>query len=243
MLERSEVVWGKTTIVYSIRRSPRRGTVAIAVDPSEGVIVTAPQGTPVPRLDGVVREKASWIVQRLRRQSDRPPPFAREFVSGETFLYLGRQYRLRVEPESDDPGALVLKNGWMQVRLPRGLLEAHRAPCVRAALIDWYRRRAGDRIPEIVATWAAQIGVPAPKVLIRGQKKRWASCKRGGIVRFNWRILQAPASLLGYVVAHELVHLVQDDHGREFWALLGRVMPDYEVRRARLRELGPRLSW
>lgn len=66
-----------------------------------------------------------------------------------------------------------------------------------------------------------------------------------GEVRLNWRIVQAPVYIIDYVVAHELVHVLRHDeaHGAEFWALLGRVMPDYEARRDRLRELGPCLEW
>jgi predicted metal-dependent hydrolase len=63
------------------------------------------------------------------------------------------------------------------------------------------------------------------------------------VVRFNWRIIQAPMRLVDYVVAHEVVQLVHDDHGREFWAALGRLLPDYEARRERLRTEGPRLVW
>jgi hypothetical protein len=79
-------------------------------------------------------------------------------------------------------------------------------------------------------------------VLVREQEKRWGSCSRG-VVRFNWRIIQAPMRLVDYVVAHEVVHLLHDAHGREFWAALGRLLPDYEARRARLHAEGPRLIW
>jgi predicted metal-dependent hydrolase len=63
------------------------------------------------------------------------------------------------------------------------------------------------------------------------------------VLRINWRILQAPKRLVDYVVAHEVTHLIHEHHGRAFWATLGRVMPDYEARKERLRELGPRWVW
>src|SRR5207249_3149454 len=92
--ERSEVKFGGIRIAYGVRRSPRRTTVSIVVDPNEGVVVRAPARTPMERLDRVVHAKARWIVERLNgRATHRPTP--REFVSGESFLYLGRQYRLR----------------------------------------------------------------------------------------------------------------------------------------------------
>jgi predicted metal-dependent hydrolase len=80
-------------------------------------------------------------------------------------------------------------------------------------------------------------------MLLREQRKRWASCDARGVLRVNWRIIQVPMRLVDYVLAHELAHLHHADHGRAFWALLGKVMPDYEERREALRAAGPQLVW
>jgi predicted metal-dependent hydrolase len=234
--ERSEIRFGHTRIPYAIRRSGRRSTVSIFVDPLEGVLLAAPRTTPIERLDRLVHQKATWIVQRLRRQSDLPPPLpAREFVSGETFLYLGRQYRLRVETRGGGREGVVLSGGHLRVRAA--------GDHVRSALVAWYRRHAEARIPEHVHAWARKLGLATPSVLVREQRKRWGSCNARGIVRFNWRVVQLPSRLLDYVIGHELVHLIHADHTQSFWATLGRVMPDYELRREALRALGPQLEW
>lgn len=241
-LERSEVRFGTKTVEYVIRRSARRATVSIAVDPAVGVVVTAPQPTSIRRLDDIVHTKASWIFQRLRRQSDLPRSLAkREFVSGETFRYLGRQYRLRVL--SGAPRPLSLHAGWLEVTVPSGLATVHKPEYVRAALLDWYRRRAEDRLRPLAASWAKRVGVRLAAVMVRDQSKRWGSCDRHRTVRLNWRIIQAPMRLVEYVVAHEVVHVLHRDHGREFWRSLGRAMPDYEARRDALKRLGPELEW
>ena len=243
-VERSSVQYGGTRIDYTIRRSRRRATVSIAVDPRDGVVLTSPAATSIEKLDRLVHVKAPWIVQRLRRQSDRPPPLpAREFTSGETFLYLGRQYRLRVVSESSTALPLSLRRGWMHVLVPRGLGGEHRPAFVRAALVDWYTRRGRERLPAMVTTWAPKLGVSVGDVLVRDQKKRWASCDARGTLRINWRIVQAPIGCIAYVVAHELVHLIHREHSALFWTALGRVMPDYEKQRAALRTVGPRLAW
>ncbi|HEX7601524.1 MAG TPA: YgjP-like metallopeptidase domain-containing protein, partial [Polyangiaceae bacterium] len=150
LAERSEIRWGLTAIPYAIRRSAVRRTVSIAVEPSGEIVLTAPRATSVERLDRLVRTKAPWIVGRLRHRSDLPPAPAREFVSGETFLYLGRQYRLRIEPDAALVGPLVLDHGWLRIGVPSVVGEEHRAAFVRAALLDWYRRRACARLPERV---------------------------------------------------------------------------------------------
>jgi predicted metal-dependent hydrolase len=234
-IERSEVRFGLTTIPYLVTRSHRRGTVSIAIDPAMGVLLTAPQATPIARLDRVVHDKARWIVERLRRGPVERAA-AREFVNGETFLYLGRQYRLRIAVGAVPRVALT--GGWLVVTVPVG-----GAAAVRKAVVTWYRHHAAERLPERAAIWAKKMGVAAPVVLIRDQRRRWGSCDPKGNLRFNWRIVQASMRLVDYVVAHELVHLAHRKHTAAFWAALGRVVPDYEARREALRGMGARLEW
>jgi predicted metal-dependent hydrolase len=242
MIERSEVRWGTATIPYQVRRSDRRATVSIAVQASGDVVLTAPASTPIPRLDRVVLEKAPWIVERVRRKSDLPPPMQREFVSGETILYLGRHYRLRVVANGEAESTR-LERGRLVVTIPSDLGEARRSDLVRRSVVGWYRERASDRFQAVVASWAERLCVSVPRVLVRDQPQRWGSCDPKGTLRLNWRIVQASPRLIDYVVAHELVHLRHRDHGPAFWATLGRVMPDYETRREDLRRLGPSLVW
>ena len=239
-LETSSITWGDTRLPYAIRRSARRKkTVAVTVDPSGDVLLVAPEDFSTSRLDAVVRRKAAWIVQRLRHvQSHDPPSSPREFVSGETVLYLGRHYRLKVHPNG--PGEAKLRGGWLHVPAPEGQKQTLR---VRAALVAWFRRHAAERLPERVEAWRAKAGVETPRVVIAGQQKRWGSCDRNGTIRLNWRIIQAPMRLVDYVVVHELVHLRHRGHGRDYWRALGRVMPDYERRREDLRQRGVGLAW
>ncbi len=114
---------------------------------------------------------------------------------------------------------------------------------MREELIAWYRERAQERLDRRVGVWAERLGVKPGAVLVREQRTRWGSADAKGKLRFNWRIVQAPARLLDYVVAHELVHLLHADHTREFWATLGPVMPDYEALREKLRVMGPAMVW
>jgi hypothetical protein len=118
-----------------------------------------------------------------------------------------------------------------------------RAARARRALVGWYRARAKEYLPRRAALWALRLGLPVPKIIVAEPPKRWGSVAKNGAVRVNWRVLQAPVALVDYVVAHELVHLLHEHHGRAFWATLGRVMPDYEQRKKRLRAMGPRLIW
>jgi hypothetical protein len=133
---------------------------------------------------------------------------------------------------------VALMGGRLGVAVPVG-----GAAAVREAVVARYRHHVAMRLPEQAAIWAKKMGVPLPVVLIRDQRRRWGRCDPKGNLRFNWRIVQAPMRLVDYVVAHELVHLAHRHHTAAFWAALGRVMPDYEARRERLRQVGRRFEW
>ena len=157
-------------------------------------------------------------------------------------LYLGRHYRLKVNPQ--DTGSAKLRGGWLHVPAGGGVQDVAEVRAeVRAAVVAWFRRRAAERLPERVAAWHAKAGVPMPRVKLASQQKRWGSCDQAGTIRLNWRIIQAPMRLVDYVVVHELVHLRHRGHGRDYWQAVGRVMPDYERRRRDLRERGAFLVW
>jgi len=234
--EQSIVQFGRTFIPYCIERGQRHRTVAIAVDPERGIRVRAPQHTPVTALDDIVRRKAKWIIDKRRQQEDLPPrPTPREFVNGETFLYAGRQYRLKLVPRTERAG--------QRVRLVGAHLQVSAGERIRHFLVAWYRERALERVDTRMHVWAERLRAFPTRVSVREQRARWGSADARGNLRINWRIVQAPTRLLDYVIAHELVHLLHHDHTRDFWSTLGRVMPDYEARREKLRVIGRAMVW
>ena len=241
--ESSRVQFGQTLLEYQIKRSNRRATVSIAVVPEAGLVVTAPRRATKKRLDELVRQKGAWVVQRLKRRSDLPPPLPeREFVSGETFKYLGRQYSLQVKLAAQ-AGDVRLHGAQLILTLKRGISEAQKVAQARTVLISWYHARAAEYLPRRAAPWVAKLKLQAPQIIVADPEKRWGSATKSGKVRINWRILQAPVTLVDYVLVHELTHLIHEDHSQAFWASLGKVMPDYEERKKRLRALGPGLVW
>ena len=233
------MTWGGTDIAYTIKRSTKRKkTLAVTVEPAGSVLIVAPAHFKTDALDAIVTRKAPWIARRLEHvRSQNPPRPPREFVSGESVLYLGRHYRLKVLPGAT--GEAKLRGGWVHVPVQD---EEHRVPTVRATLVSWFRRHARKRLPERVEASCGKVGVSIPRILISDQLKRWGSCDRSGTVRLNWRIIQAPMRLVDYVVVHELSHLRHRGHGVDYWRAVGRVMPDYERRREELRTRGTGLS-
>lgn len=239
--ERGSITFGATTIPYSIRRSRRRKkTIEITLDPSEGVLVSAPIKATCAEVARVVHRRAGWIVRKgtetilhARRK---------QFLSGESVPYLGRQVRIFIKPSLAKHSTVRFRHWSFDVSVPAGLEGEERREAIRRAFVRWYRRRAQERLESAVSRWSKAIGSGPRALLTRDQRQRWGSCAPDGTVRFNWRIVMAEPSLIDYVVAHELLHLRIRTHSRDYWDELGRVMPDYRVRRARLKETGASLS-
>jgi predicted metal-dependent hydrolase len=241
-LEHRHVPFGRSIIDYRVEPSARRKTVTIAVDPHAGVVLKAPANATMRRLDEVVKTKGPWIQRQLLEFREfGPGPVPKEFVAGESYAYLGRNYRLKIERSSGTakPSA-SLHGAFLAIALPRGDIEEQRNALVRRAVVSWYRKQAHRRLPERVEIYASRAGIRPPPVLVREQEKRWGSCNSKGELRFNWRVMMAPVSLVDYVVAHEVCHLVVPNHSTRFWMLLRTILPDYEERRTRLRVDGVR---
>ncbi len=237
MTEHGEVRFGDARIQYRVVRSPKRHkTIEITVNEPGAVTVAAPVDTTSERLEATVRRRARWIVHHHGAATVAPPP--RRFVSGESLPYLGRSVRITVHP-TDAPNVVIRFHHWQfDVDVPRTLKGDERRQRIRASFEAWYRERAAQKLPPRVERIARLLGVRPSTIFVRDQRVRWASCAPDGTLRFNWRAIMAPPAVLDYVVAHELTHLRVHAHGADYWAIVAQAIPDYRVRRERLRDVG-----
>ena len=235
MAEHGQVHFGDTTIKYEVLRSRcRRKTVQITMDGGR-VLVAAPTDTPASKLDVIVTKRAPWI---LRQAPEPGLGFApNRFISGETLPYLGRNIRLIVEP-SDVRAPQVRFDHWcFRIAVPNAMREAERYEGVGKTIVQWYRRRAAQRLPQAVELWRKRMGWPETlEVLIRDQRQRWGSCAPDGTLRFNWHVVMLCPELAEYVVVHELAHLKVSSHSTDYWALVSNLLPEAQQRRRWLRE-------
>lgn len=218
-------------------RSDRRKTVTIKVEEGK-VSILVPRRADTDRIAALIDRKTRWIREKLLLQRQHPPPKPKEYVSGESFTYLGRNYRLKVESGPGDP--VRLQGGRLMVRVPPATTQ--REPYVQAALTAWYRARAAEKLGEKVARYAGLVGRSPTSVRIRTYKSRWGSCSAKGDIQFNWKIIIAPNRIVDYVVVHELCHLRRHDHSPEFWKCVERVLPDYAERKEWLKLKGRSLE-
>jgi predicted metal-dependent hydrolase len=239
--EIGEVAYGDNRITYRVRRSARRRTtLQITLDPEVGVVVSVPKRTSAKAIREFVAARAGWIVRRASERVLRPEP--RQFVDGETLPYLGRPAPLHVQPGAGARVSIDLREGMFCIVAPLRLDGADRRAAIERALIAWYRKRGAEEFAGRVERWSQVAGYRPKAVLVRDQRRRWGSCGADGTLRFNWRLILADPTLIDYVVVHELAHLQARGHGKEFWAEVARLMPDYQVHRRTLREVGPGLG-
>ena len=221
--------------IVEIIRANRRKTVDLRVEDG-AVSIVVPHHVSLEKVTQIVTQKRAWIQEKLALHREAAPISDKEFVSGEAFPYLGRNYRLKVEQANFEPVRLV--QGRLVVRVPQGSEQQH---MVRNALVRWYKRQAEQKLREKVARFAPLVGVKPTAVNIRSFKSRWGSCTAQGKLEFNWQITMAPNRMVDYVVIHELCHLLHHDHSSAFWREVSRVMPDYAECRLWLRENGEHL--
>lgn len=232
-------VFGGVSVPYTIiRSSRRRRTVALSLE-RDGLIIMAPAGAGREAIERIAKGRSAWIVRKLADLKEVRQHPVREFINGESIQYLGRHYRLMVSESSVHRASIRLKGAWLEVAVPPTTDQQVLANAVNACLHRWFRSRAAAHLRARVAQWSERMGVTFAGVRISDPQKRWGSCDQGNLLRFNWRIIMAPSSLIDYVVVHELCHVVHKNHSDDFWRFLANVMPDYELRRQELKNAGP----
>ncbi len=224
------VIYGRDTITYEVRFLASRQSLAIEVHPDSRVLVRAPLNCPESLIVERVQKRARWISRQLAEfERYRPRTPARQYVNGESHLYLGRQYRLKVL--HGDSADVKLTRGQLLVSLP-GEAEPDR---VKALLHRWYLDRARAVFGDVLEASLLHFkGVECPRLIVRTMQSRWGSLSPAGTMTLNANLVRAPRGCIEYVVAHELCHTKHRDHNARFFNLLGQVMPDWEQRKQRL---------
>ena len=217
---------------YELRRSARR-TLAITVEPSGRLVVSAPQELIVERIETVLQRRREWIRRRSREVMALPrQPSPREWVSGETHRYLGRQYRLRVRRGAD--ARVRLTGAFFLVTVP----DARDARLVRRMMDRWFLEHAREtftrRLDAVVRNATRLRLKKSPPLLVRKLRTRWGSCSPEGRILMNVEAVRLPTPCIDYLLLHELCHLRVPNHGPRFWRLLDTCMPDWERWRERL---------
>jgi predicted metal-dependent hydrolase len=222
-------------LTYTIKRSTKRHKLTITVERDRNVVIHAPEGMSDEKIRQVVESKRQWIYDKIghsQKYQDLPHPPGKELVSGESALYLGRQYRIE-----------MVRTALSEVQfVQRFLIPATQRLKREEALRQWYIGKAKEKIIPRVKHRARELGVDVAEVKIVDNRFRWGSCTLKDNVNFNWRLIKAPMFVIDYVIVHELAHLIETNHTPGFWNIVRAQAPTMEKAKAWLKEHGELLE-
>lgn len=225
--------YGDQRIPYQVMFSAgKHGKLSIHVLPTGVVCVEAPAGTPLGEIKRAVTRRASWVDGHLRAAcAHRVHLLPREYVSGESHLYLGRRYLLKVRQSDVDEPSVSLYQGRFRVIAP-----ARGADMISSMMTAWYRQRARVIFEERLDLVSSRLPWldEAPRWKLLAMKRQWGSCSPTGILSLNPHLVKASPIYIDYVLLHELCHLKLHNHSTGFYQLLKRHMPGWHIVKSRL---------
>ncbi len=230
-ITRDHIQYGATIIDYDIEFAQRK-TLSICVNPDSSVCLRAPIDATLEQIQQKVHKRASWILKQKRFfESFGTSTTKRQYISGESHLYLGRQYMLRVK--ESNVNAVHYQNNIIEI-------ECRHKKDAGALLQTWYRGRANIKFQEYAKPIIEQFavyGVTPQSISIKKMDKRWGYCTTDGHIYLNPRLICAPRCCIEYVITHELCHLIYRSHNKDFYALLTKQMPHWEKWKNKLERL------
>lgn len=225
------IQFGSKTIDFRLEYSGRR-SLGITVTPEMEVLVKAPAGTSIEKVKEKIRKKASWIIkQQSFFLSFQPKTPQRKYVSGETHLYLGRQYRLQIKIGKEE--SVRLKGKFIVVT-------AAEKSRTKDLLSGWYLEHARLKFHSVAVPLIDKFKkhkVEPSSIVLRDMPTRWGSCTPKGKIILNPELIKAPKGCIEYVIIHELCHLVHHDHTQRFIELQKKEMRDWERWKVKLEKL------
>lgn len=228
---KDSIQYGSVLIKYDVEFVQRK-TLGILVNPDGSVLLKSPVNATLEQIRNKVHKRADWILRQRRFfESLGIPTTKRKYVSGESHLYLGRQYMLRVI--KSDVNAVHYQNNIIEI-------ECRHKKDAGIILQTWYRKRANIKFME----YATQIverfsvyGVQPQLISIKKMDRRWGYCTITGKIFLNPQLICAPRACIEYVIIHEMCHLVHRNHTKDFYALLEKEMPHWEKWKTKLERM------
>ncbi len=221
-----EVLLNGLSVSYRVEVRPRRQHAAIQITAERDVVVLLPPHVSPKQAETLLRQKADWVTRHLTPPIPDPDPAP--ITDGSTLWLQGVPLALRMEPGAAWHLTPDLDQGIVQVTLPASTPPLDAARVTRDLVQAWLVARSAEVFTDEVARWQPRVGGPAPTALrVRDYKSRWGVARSDGTLTFNWRLIQAPAHCLTYIVVHELTHLRHPHHQDAFWRAVARVLPAY----------------
>jgi len=230
-----DIKYGRSTIEYNLIFEDRNN-LAVTVRPDKSVIVKAPKESELEEIQGKLLKRGKWILKQINYfDKFHPIQPKREYISGETHYYLGRQYRLRIRKGKEETIKLIGKFFIAKTLRPDD--RKH----IKFLLMRWYADHAKLVLDRRVRDYSGQIiGLNFGKIEISYKylKSRWGYWNPNGSLIFNVELIKTPLPCVDYVIAHELCHLISPNHDKAFYRLIKSVLPNWQKRKEKLELFG-----
>jgi predicted metal-dependent hydrolase len=205
-------------INYSIVYSKRK-TLSIIVERDRRVIVRAPLNLSEEVIAKEIEKRKRLLLKKIEHNQKYPfEKQIKEFVDGESLMYLGKNYKLHVV---EDPIEGVVFDS-------KFFISKENQDQANKLFKEWYKRSANEIIIPKASAVASQIGVEYNSINVLDLKFRWGSCTPKDNIHFNWRLIKAPMTVIEYIIVHELTHLLESNHTPEFWNRVSAQLPNYD---------------
>ena len=214
------------TVSYAVKRSSRAKHARLEVRVETGLTVVIPSSYNINDIPDLLRKKGRWILDKLAKYaSEQPITKGKELKSGYFIPYLSRHLKVVTRYDPGTVNCVKLEKNRLLVDLNS------RNGRLNLVLEWWYRQQAEKLIKERADELCPRLGVAYNRLTVRGAKTRWGSCSQKGNLNFNWKLMMAPEPVIDYVIIHELAHLKEMNHSKNFWKLVAEHCPKWRTHR------------
>lgn len=232
-----EIKIGDKVVTYSVKQSTRAKHVRLNISLDEGLVIIIPRNYKIEQVEEIIRKKEKWILQKLSHFNEVAESIEKTKEQGANVLrYLGKDYPIVMILDASSPITVSITDEKAYITLPE-----KKQDVLSKVIEAWYRLIAKEIFNQRVKTWATAMGVSYNKVFVKNQKTRWGSCSSQKNLNFNLRLVMAPVEIVDYVIIHELAHIIEMNHSKEFWKIVEEYCPEYKKHIAWLKINGTKL--
>ncbi len=218
------------TVPYAVKRSSRAKHARLEVRVETRLTVVIPSSYNINDIPDLLRKKGQWILDKLAKYARGHPITKGKELKSEDFIpYLGRHLKVVTRHNHSKAVSVRLEKNRLLVSLDS------RNGRLNLAVEWWYLQQAGKLIKKRADELCPRLGVVYNRLTVRGAKTRWGSCSQKGNLNFNWKLMMAPEPVIDYVIIHELAHLKEMNHSKNFWKLVAEHCPKWRNHRKWLR--------
>ena len=226
---------GDIGLDIQIEFTKRKKTISLQVKDSK-LIIKAPGSVSKKTLDELIKRKQNWIKQRVNLSFEEQNLRNRKFIDNEKFYFRGHAYKLSLILGRKE--AVKIAGGFLLVTHIDDRSRERNA--IKRLLEDWYLRESSKILKLRTEELAQQMRVQPSEITIKNYNSKWGSCSANNKISYNWRIIMAPDCIIDYLIIHELSHIIEPNHSKNFWEHVGNYCDDFQIKRKWLRENGHR---